>query len=120
MKKNNKGFTLAEMLIVVAIIGVLIAILVPSFTTQLEKARETSDAANIRSAVSECMSNYLAGTTPTSKDVKLSQKTANWQYVTDISGSDPTTTNGLKDAASGVTITVSVGTDGTVSYAKKS
>jgi len=50
MKKNNKGFTLAELLIVVAIIAVLVAIAIPVFTTQLEKSRETTDMANLRSA----------------------------------------------------------------------
>ena len=48
--KKNKGFTLAELLIVVAIIGVLVAISIPIFTQQLEKAREATDLANIRSA----------------------------------------------------------------------
>ena len=38
-KNNNKGFTLMEMLIVVAIIAVLVAIAIPVFTNQLEKAR---------------------------------------------------------------------------------
>ena len=33
MKKNKKGFTLAELLIVVAIIAVLVAISIPIFTT---------------------------------------------------------------------------------------
>lgn len=50
MKKNNKGFTLAELLIVVAIIAVLTAIAIPVFTTQLEKSREATDLANMRSA----------------------------------------------------------------------
>ncbi|MBP3872927.1 MAG: prepilin-type N-terminal cleavage/methylation domain-containing protein [Lachnospiraceae bacterium] len=49
-KENKKGFTLAELLIVVAIIGVLVAISIPIFTSQLEKSREATDAANIRSA----------------------------------------------------------------------
>ena len=40
--KNTKGFTLMEMLIVVAIIAILIAIAIPTFTTQLEKAREAA------------------------------------------------------------------------------
>ena len=33
MNKNKKGFTLAELLLVVAIIGVLVAISIPIFTT---------------------------------------------------------------------------------------
>ena len=49
-KRGVKGFTLMEMLIVVAIIAVLIAIAIPIFTSQLEKSREATDAANIRSA----------------------------------------------------------------------
>ena len=42
MKKLNKkhGFTLAELLIVVAIIAVLVAISIPIFTSQLEKSRD--------------------------------------------------------------------------------
>ena len=39
MKKKRKGFTLAELLIVVAIIAVLVAIGIPIFTSQLEKSR---------------------------------------------------------------------------------
>ena len=55
MKKNNKGFTLAELLIVVAIIAVLTAIAIPVFSAQLEKSREATDVANIRSAYAEAM-----------------------------------------------------------------
>lgn len=50
MKKNRNGFTLAELLIVVAIIAVLVAISIPIFTSQLEKSREAVDLANLRSA----------------------------------------------------------------------
>ena len=49
-KFNEKGFTLAELLIVVAIIAVLVAVSIPVFTTQLEKSREETDIANLRSA----------------------------------------------------------------------
>ncbi|MEE8815731.1 MAG: prepilin-type N-terminal cleavage/methylation domain-containing protein [Lachnospiraceae bacterium] len=59
MKQNKKGFTLAELLIVVAIIGVLVAISIPIFSKQLEKARDAATIANIRSAYAEAMSEYM-------------------------------------------------------------
>lgn len=49
MKKKNDGFTLAELLVVVAIIGVLVAISIPIFSQQLHKARVAADWANVRS-----------------------------------------------------------------------
>lgn len=54
-KQNKKGFTLAELLIVVAIIGVLVAISIPIFSKQLEKARDATSVANLRSAYAEAM-----------------------------------------------------------------
>ncbi len=49
-KMNKKGFTLAELLIVIAIIAVLIAIAIPTFAGALENARRQTDHANIRNA----------------------------------------------------------------------
>ncbi len=51
MKKlNKKGFTLAELLIVIAIIAVLIAIAIPTFAGALENAKRQTDHANMRNA----------------------------------------------------------------------
>lgn len=61
-KRNKKGFTLAELLIVVAIIAVLVAIAIPVFTTQLEKAREATDEANIRSIYAALSADVLTDT----------------------------------------------------------
>ena len=63
MKKrvNKKGFTLAELLIVVAIIAVLVAVAIPVFTAQLEKARRATDVANLRSLYAEASAARLTG-----------------------------------------------------------
>ena len=49
VKKNKKGFTLMEMLIVVAVIAVLVAIAIPVLSNNLHKARVAADWANLRS-----------------------------------------------------------------------
>ncbi len=59
MKKNKKGFTLAELLIVVAIIAVLVAIAIPVLNNSLEKSRQAADAANIRAAYAQAVTNMM-------------------------------------------------------------
>lgn len=63
MKKllNKKGFTLMEMLIVVAIIIILVAISIPAFSNSLDSAKKATDAANFRSARAAFVSQTLAG-----------------------------------------------------------
>lgn len=56
---NKKGFTLMEMLIVVAIIAILVAIAIPTFNSSLNKARVATDEANIRAAYAEVMTDYI-------------------------------------------------------------
>ena len=57
-KTNRKGFTLAELLIVVAIIAVLVAIAIPVFTSQLHKSRVAADLANMRAYYAEIQADY--------------------------------------------------------------
>lgn len=63
-KLNVKGFTLAELLIVVAIIAVLVAVSVPIFSSKLEKAREATDVANMRAAKAAAVTQYLSDQEP--------------------------------------------------------
>ena len=59
-KTRGKGFTLAELLIVVAIIAVLVAISIPIFTSQLHKARVATDWANLRAYYAEIQADFIS------------------------------------------------------------
>ena len=59
MLKNNKGFTLIELMIVVAIIGILAAIAIPNFRNYQLKAK-TSEAKVNLSAIATSQESYFA------------------------------------------------------------
>ena len=56
---KNGGFTLIEMLIVVAIIAILVVVSIPLVTTSLDKAKEATDDANLRSAKAAAIIDYF-------------------------------------------------------------
>lgn len=62
-KSGKKGFTLMEMLIVVAIIGILIAIMIPTFSNALTKARISADEANLRSYYATTITDHMLNET---------------------------------------------------------
>ena len=78
LMKKEEGFTLAELLIVVAIIAVLVAVSIPIFTAQLEKSRESTDMANLRAAKAAVIAAYL-----TQEPINGVATVAQWQ------GSEP-------------------------------
>lgn len=58
-RRRCGGFTLIEMLIVVAIIAVLVAVSIPMVSASLEKARVAVDDANERAAKAAALADYL-------------------------------------------------------------
>jgi len=61
--RNKKGFTLIEMLVVIAIIAVLVAIVIPVVGNSTNKAACATNAANLRSIKAEVTTAYLTGDT---------------------------------------------------------
>ncbi len=84
MKQNRSGFTLMEMLIVIALIAVLVAIAIPTIASQLERSREAADLANVRAAYAQVSAEALLGDPQFMVTVDLKQKQADWQSANPV------------------------------------
>jgi len=51
-KLNNKGFSLVELIIVIAIMAVLVAVLAPQYIKYVERSRVSTDVSNLDSVIS--------------------------------------------------------------------
>ena len=51
-KTNNKGFSLVELIVVIAIMAVMVGVLAPTFTKYVERSRKSTDVQNVASIVS--------------------------------------------------------------------
>ena len=71
--KNNKGFSLVELIIVIAIMAVLVAVLAPQFLKYVEKSRNATDAQNATAIVSALQTYYAD---PDATDLPASGSTA--------------------------------------------
>lgn len=99
VRGNKKGFTLAELLVVVAIVGILVAISIPVFTAQLGKARRATNNANLRAAKAAAVAEYLTGADNNGGTVYYEYDTASGSLET------PGTTT-LLDAYKNKTVTI--------------
>lgn len=84
--KSRRGFTLVELLVVVAILAILVAISIPMVSSSLDKAKEATDEANVRAAEGAAMVDYLT-----------KEKTGSEEYYYDA------VTGTVKDGQTGIT-----------------
>ena len=55
MKRNKRGFTIVELVIVIAVIAILAAVLIPTFTTLVDRAKRTADLQECKSAYTQIL-----------------------------------------------------------------
>ena len=72
MKKNNNGFSLVELIIVIAIMAVLVGVLAPQFIKYVEQSRRSRDISTAQEIREACLADIADGkitTNATSEDV---------------------------------------------------
>ena len=81
-KKDNKGFTLVELVIVVAILAILVGLLAPQYTKYVEKSRQAADIDNMEEMVKAVQVYVVDERTETKDTVDGAAKITLGEHVT--------------------------------------
>lgn len=130
-KLGNKGFSLVELIVVIAIMAVLVGVLAPTLIRNVEKSRESSDLQtldSVRSSVTTALSvetvntalgsstyeGELSGSTLTQKTGPAAPSTFNNLLQTELSDDGVLAAKLKSKACSGKKITISIDANGKV------
>ena len=91
MKKNNKGFSLVELIIVIAIMAVLIGLLAPQYLRFVDKSKKSADVSNAQALatafnVAFADSKIASGTYSGAVGASITNVNANWPTPKSQSG----------------------------------
>lgn len=96
-KKNNRGFSLVELIVVIAIMAVLVAVTAPQFTKYVDKSRQSVDATTVANVVSAAQVGVA--------DVVSYPDITSGTYVITISGSGTEVTGATVDEPGSTAVT---------------
>lgn len=111
LKKDKKGFTLVEMIVVIVIIGILLAILVPGMFKYIQKAKDKQILVDARTAYLDVQ--MAAQEAYGANGITGSEVKTVFENISNASGTETVTVNGDKNSAS-ITVTIDIPANGTL------
>lgn len=133
-KMNNKGFSLVELIIVIAIMAILVGALAPQFLKYVERSRKSTDVQNVAAMITACQvyaaDPMVAAANKIADDETITLKTDSQTVATACSGhaKDALSAAGIanvqlkssewKDAGGDVQIKIDVDSDGNVTFSE--
>ena len=95
--KNNKGFSLVELIIVIAIMAVLVGVLAPTYLQYVEKSKKSNDVSTVDSIINACEIGAIDPEVMTDTTAKL-EFTINNTSMTVTAGSGSAWAKAVTDA----------------------
>jgi type IV pilus assembly protein PilA len=105
--RDESGFTLIELLVVLIIIGVLLAIAIPSYLGFQKKAQQTAAMSDVRSAIPDAEAWYSDNNNYTGMSAALLKSTYDSGLVISAAGSTGIVTADNNNDATGQTYCIS-------------